>query len=50
MEYFVSFVALAAFGYFLYRKVRASREERENRPVVEPRPRPPYDPDRDIHR
>lgn len=48
MEYFVIFTVLAAFGYFLYRKVRATREERENRPAPAPRPRQPYDPDRDI--
>lgn len=48
MEYFVTFTVLAAFGYFLYRKVRAAKQERENRPAPTPRPRPPYDPDKDL--
>lgn len=48
MEYFVSFVALAAFGYFIYTRVQKSKQERADRPASEPRPRPPYDPDRDL--
>jgi len=48
MEYFVSFVALAAFGYFIYSRVQKSKQERESRPTPTPRPREPYDPDRDL--
>jgi hypothetical protein len=32
MEYFVTFTVLAAFGYFIYTRVRASQERRANRP------------------
>lgn len=43
MEYFVSFLAVVAFGVFIYRKVKASKEARESRPAPTPREPTPYD-------
>lgn len=43
MEYFVSFLAVVAFGVFVYRKVKASKEARANRPAPAPREPTPYD-------
>ena len=46
MEYFVTFVVLAGFGYFIYTKVKASRErkaERESQPRQTPRVPKDYD-------
>lgn len=46
MEYFITFVVLAAFGAFLYRKVKESRArkaEREAQPRTTPRVPKDYD-------
>lgn len=46
MEYFVTFAVLVGFGYFLYTKVKASRErklERESQPRTTPRVPKDYD-------
>lgn len=48
MDYLITFLALAGFGYFIYTKVRASKARKEERVVqpAEPRDRDedhPYD-------
>lgn len=32
MEYVVAFLAVGGFAYFLYTRIKASKERRENRP------------------
>jgi len=46
MEYFVTFVVLAAFGVFIWKKVeesRARKQERESQPRQTPRVPKDYD-------
>lgn len=50
MEYFVSFLLVAGFGYFLYTKIKESRARKADRPESDgPRPGTfPRDFDRDL--